>query len=62
MTDLKQQAVIVIVSLIGAVAIIVAALVAKGTVYENIWLYITGLLIVLLPALDWYFKKKNKGQ
>ena len=59
--SLKDQRIIIIVSLIGVIAIIGSALALKGSEYENVWLYITGVVIVLIPLLDLYLKKKNKN-
>ncbi len=48
----------IILSLVVLVTIIGSALIFKGTEYENLWLYISGGWIAILPLLDSVFKKK----
>jgi hypothetical protein len=59
-SNLKDQGIIIAVSIIGVTAIIGTALVFKDSEYENVWLYITAILIVLLPLLELYLKKKKE--
>jgi hypothetical protein len=49
-------------SIISPISIIVTALVAKDTEYENAFFYVLAFWLVLLPVLDMYLKKKNKGR
>ena len=48
----------VMISLVVAIAIILAAIIWKDTKYENAWLYITGLSPILMAAFELYSKKK----
>ncbi len=49
----------ILLSVIVAAAILITAYVANGSEYEDAWLYILALWLVLSPALDFYFKKKR---
>lgn len=49
----------IILSVIGAIAIIVTALLAKGTAYENAWLYIVCVQVALLPLWDTYVRRST---
>ncbi len=51
-----------IISLIAAIAMIATAYFGKGTAYENTWLYIIGVLPIVLTAWEMYVKKKRKDQ
>ena len=49
----------IILSLIVSIAIVVSAIILKDTQYENTWLYITCIWIIILPLLDLYSKKNE---
>jgi predicted membrane channel-forming protein YqfA (hemolysin III family) len=54
--------IMIALSIISPISIIVTALVAKDTEYENAFFYVLAFWLVLLPVLDMYLKKKNKGR
>ena len=58
---LKQHGAVVIY-LITAIAIPTAAYLLKGTEYENVWLYILAVGIVLAGAVEMYSKIKDKDK
>lgn len=47
----------IILSLIVSTAIIVSALIFKGTEYENAWLYITCAWVIILPLIDFFYRR-----
>ncbi len=47
-----------IVTVVSVAAIIVVSLIAKDTQYENAFIYLTGLSIVLITFAEIYSKKK----
>ena len=49
----------IILSVAVTIAILISAWILKGTPYENTWLYITCVWIVLLPLIDFFSKKKD---
>jgi hypothetical protein len=50
----------ILLSIIGALSIIVAAFVLRDTTYEDAWLYITAVWIVFIPACELYTFTKDK--
>lgn len=47
-------------ALVGASAILVAALLGKDTKYENAWLYVFSAWLILYSVLEVSLAKKNK--
>jgi hypothetical protein len=45
--------------IITAIAIIVTALLTKGTEHENAWLYILGVYAILSAALEIYLSRRK---
>jgi len=59
---MAQTTKLLIWSVVAAISILAAALLAKGTTYENAWLYVFTAWIIILPAIELYLKKKQKGK
>lgn len=49
----------IILAIIGALAIIATALWLKDTKYENVWLYVFCIWLILYSVLEVYLKKKK---
>ncbi len=59
LNSMNIEVVKIILSVVVAIAIIASALIFKGTEYENAWLYITCVWIVILPLIDFFARKKK---
>ena len=53
---------LIIISVIVALVIIAAAWWLNGSEYEDAWLYITAVWIIVLPLYELIFKKKDKDK
>ncbi len=62
MTPFFRKHAAIIVALITAIATVAAALLAKDTAYENAWLYVFSVGIVLGPLVELYLKKTEKNK
>jgi len=61
MTPLFQKHGVLIIWLVTAIAMVLSAYLAKGSVYENAWLYIFGVGSILVAFWEVY-SRKNKGR
>lgn len=59
MTHLFKKHGAIIISLITAIAILATAWLAKGTAYENAWLFILAVGSIITAFFEWYSKKKE---
>lgn len=52
------------VTIISLVAIVVICIVwwVNGAQLEDAWLYVSSIVVVIIPAFEVYLKKKNKDQ
>lgn len=60
MKHVITQRLIVLVSIIGALVTLLSAYLLKDTEYENAWLYITLVTIVLLPVLETLSRRNQR--
>ncbi len=49
----------IVLSILVVIAIVGSALKFKDTEYENLWLYISCVWIIILPLVDFFTKKKD---
>ena len=50
----------ILIAVITAVAILLSAYLLKGTEYENVWLYVLFVGLILSAAWEVFLKKTNK--
>lgn len=62
MTPLSKEFIMIAASAVVAIAILATAWFANGSEYEDAWLYIFCVWLVVSPLLDLYFKKKDKEE